>query len=183
MAGGPFKNAMATIGAGGLLVLVYVGFHTTKFQIAAWEVRHFPVLADVTVCEGEMDRRSGQCLGSVVTYKGFEQTAAFCDGQDAIVAGVMSKVRRDAVYAGGDQFMYFGDPDGRFRRAFWKPLDQPSNVPRNRPAGVQDWGQWRLYDGCASQYRQWFSTVEHWPWHNLYPLSTTIGPFPLPRPR
>ncbi len=179
--GSAAKNAMATIGAGGLLFAVYIAFQAAKHGIGAWEVERRPVLADVSICNGRIDRTSGECDGRIITYAAFLQTGASCDGRDAIVSGTLSKVREDAKYAPGRQVIYYGSPWGLSRRAFWEPMDQPPDVPMNRPTGVQDWGPWRLVGGCVTTYESWFTTVEHTPWHGLWNLVTTSGPFPLPR--
>ncbi|MCQ0986382.1 hypothetical protein [Jiella marina] len=174
------KNASATLGIGVALLALYVGFQALTHRLGDLEVARYPVLADVAICEGSLDKASGDCAGRVVLYPAFAQSEARCDGRDAIVSGTLSKVRR-ARYLPGRQVVYYGRPDGVSRRAWWRPMDQPDGAPKSRPPGVQDWGPWRLIGGCATRYETWFTTVEHEPWHGLYPLVTNSGPFALPR--
>ena len=176
------KNAMATVGTGAMLLAGYVSFQAIRDDFGQWELKTNPVLRDVAICEGTVDKTTGDCSGHLRTYGAFEQTAMRCDGPDAIVEGTMAKARDDVAYRAGHQALFFGKPNGRSRRAFWQALDQPRNAPSNRPAGVQDWGPWVLKGGCDTSYRTWFSTVEHEPWHGLWPLKTRLGPFPLPVP-
>lgn len=175
------RNLFATWGAGVALVGCFFVFSGLQHWMGAQEVQFWPVLNSVTICEGPIDKATGACLGEVVTYKDFQQTAMSCDGRDAIVSGTLSKVRSDAKYVEGKQVIYFGSPDGKFRRTVFDFLDDSPNLPSNRPPGVQEWGPWRLSGGCVTEYTTWFTTVEHRPWHQLWNLATTVGPFPLPR--
>lgn len=176
-----FRNMLATIGAGVFLVGGFFIFSGVQHMIGRWEVDRWPVLATVTVCEGVRAAETGTCSGPVVVYEGFQQTAARCDGRDAIVSGTLSKVRTDASYIDGRQQIFYGEPNGRFRSTFFEFMDQQPGVPTNRPLGVQEWGPWRLIGGCITGYATWFTTVEHRAWHGFWPLPTTAGPFPLPR--
>ncbi len=176
-----FRRVVLTVGAACLLLGGYFTFQGLRHMIGGLEVAHWPVLADVQVCDGRVSTQTGECQGTVLVFASFQQTAARCDGRDAIVSGIMSKVRTDAVYVDGRQQIYYGAPDGRSRRTFFEFEDAQEGTPTNRPRGVQDWGPWRLLGGCVTEYTTWFSTVEHKPWHGFWNLPTTIGPFPLPR--
>ncbi len=177
----PLRGVVMTIGATGLLLGAYFMFQGARHWIGSLEVERWPVLADVQVCDGRVSQHTGECIGKVLVFSSFQQTAAHCDGRDAVVSGTMSKVRSDAIYIDGRQQIYYGDPSGRSRKAFFEFMDDQEGTPTNRPRGVQDWGPWRLMGGCVTDYTTWFSTVEHRPWHGFWELPTTIGPFPLPR--
>lgn len=176
-----FRNAVLTLGGGVLAILAYVSGQGLLYEAGRIEVGMSPVLAPISVCDGRVNPDTLECSGAVVVFDAFTQTDALCDGRDAIVMGVMSKVRENAVYIDGRQAIFFGDPAGRFRRAMFEFEDQQSDVPSNRPAGVQEWGPWRLRGGCVTEFATWFTTVEHRPMHGLWPLPSTLGPFPLPR--
>lgn len=176
-----FSRLVLTVGAGCLVLAGYFFGHFVQHAVGVWEVGRSPVLAAVSICDGRVDPATGECSGAIVVYDAFEQTGATCDGRDAIVSGTLSKVRSDATYAEGRQQIFYGTPEGRSRRTFFEFMDQQQGTPTNRPPGVQDWGPWRLIGGCVTEYATWFSTVEHRPWHGLWPLPTVSGPFPLPR--
>lgn len=177
------RRLTLVLGASFLVLAGYFSFQGVRHALGTWEVAHWPVLADVQVCDGRFDPETSDCAGTVLVFASFVQTASACDGRDAIVSGIMSKVREDASYIDGRQAIYFGAPDGRFRRAMFEFEDHQQGTPSNRPPGVQEWGPWRLRGGCVTEYATWFSTVEHRPWHPFWDLPTTIGPFPLPRAR
>lgn len=177
------KRAVLTIGCGVVGLGLYFSAQGILYEAGRFEVSYAPVLAPITICDGRVNPDTGECSGSIVVFEAFAQTSAVCDGRDALVSGVMSKVRSDARYIDGRQQIYFGDPAGRFRRAMFEFEDQQDGTPTNRPPGVQEWGPWRLRGGCVTEFTTWYTSVEHRPWHGLWPLPTVTGPFPLPRAR
>lgn len=175
-----------------ICVAAYLGWLAFVDDFAGMEVRAFPVFesrADAETCGSwrvgqPEDARPDGCI----VFKPMDQETAECVGADAHLSGYLVKVR-GVEYQRIKHRFYLGTVSGRRRPQMFNLatkggdfLDTIGPGNDSRPPGVQDWGVWRLRGACGqSFYTSWYTVVYHKPWHGLWNLETTLGPFPLPK--
>jgi len=150
-------SQMKTLIVALIAIVGWLGFLATKEDLSVWEASAYPVLTDAR----------------------YDGDRSYCDDDDAVVFGYMTKWRGE--YIDGKQivhvFLTGTDIISRRRVIF---MDQPPDAPTNRLAGELEFGPWKIVDACNGRYDRWSTVVEHSSWHPFWTLKSTMGPFPLP---